>query len=234
VNESILYRGGYDIVQAFDTRDGKLLWETTLPRAGNTVYIFYLSDQIFIHTSSGRSFTVDVNGQLMNSTDPNFTKITLVSDNVVYINKFDQIEAIDTITGETKWHTALGDYFLYGPIFSDDMIYIRTKGATIPGVIYALDQNNGQVVWKTRGNVISNFCILDSSLFYLTVEGYLIGVDQKTGEQTKALEFSPRPFILPDPGIMVGGYYVATDPVNHTIAVSLGDSLQLFAIKINK
>jgi hypothetical protein len=75
---------------------------------------------------------------------------------------------------------------------------------------------------------------LSASLFYLTLDGYLVGVDKYTGEQTYTLEFSPRPFILSDPTRLVGGYYIAADQENSVLFVSLGDSLQIFAIQFDR
>jgi len=157
----------------------------------------------------------------------------IVGDDITYAGNDSGILALETKTGNLIWQTNIEGAYYTGPYFLEDNIYLRTGSSVIPGSVYAIDKISGEILWKNDANAISNLCSLGNNLYFLTLDGYLMVLDRETGLEVAKLEFSPHPFILPTPEWRLGGYYVTSDPTNNIIAVSLGDSYQLFALKIN-
>ncbi|MEQ8673828.1 MAG: PQQ-binding-like beta-propeller repeat protein [Aggregatilineales bacterium] len=54
------------------------------------------------------------------------------------------VVAIDTITGEILWETALSTASFSGTTVVNDLVFV----ATLDGIIYALSRENGEIVWE--------------------------------------------------------------------------------------
>ena len=232
-HDSTIYLTNLNSFEAYNTLDGKKIFGVLLPYSGLFTSINFDEDSIFIYSANGSFFVLDINGNVVKSTGPNTYPMPYIVNDVTYAGNIEGIIATNTQTGDLIWQANIpdeGDYT--GPYFSEDNIYIRTGGSTVPGNVYAIDKHNGAILWKSDTNAISNVCLLGNNLYFLTLDGYLMVLNRQTGLEVEKLEFSPRPFILPTAEWRLGGYYVASDPTNNIIAVSLGDSYQLFALKI--
>jgi outer membrane protein assembly factor BamB len=233
-HDSVLYTGDLNTITAYDAASGKSMWKAHTPYAGQFIAITFLNDKIFLYSSNTSFFILDSSGQVLKSTDPYYFPMPyIVGDDITYAGNDNGIIAFETQTGNTIWQANIEGSLYAGPYFLEDSIYLRTGTSVIPGSVYAMDKSNGRILWIKDANAISNICSLGKNLYFLTLDGYLMVLDQQTGTEVAKLEFSPRPFILPTAEWRLGGYYVASDPANNIIAVSLGDSYQLFALKIS-
>jgi outer membrane protein assembly factor BamB len=234
VHDMRLYATYWNNVQAYNTINGEKDWSVNLPYSGTFTSLYVLDDKIFIYSANSSFFILDSNGQIVKSTGPNYYPMPYVVGDVTYAGNDYGIVAFDTQTGKTLWQTIIEGAYYTGLYFLEDNIYLRTGDSVMPGSVYAINKRNGEILWKNDGNAISNICSLGKNLYFLTWDGYLMILDRQTGSEVARLEFSPRPFILPTAEWRLGGYYVTSDPVNNIVAVSIGDSYQLFALKINE
>jgi outer membrane protein assembly factor BamB len=231
VHDSVLYTTNLNAIYAYNILNGDILWNNLLPYAGPLMFVEFNKDKVFTYSSNGTFFILDLRGKVLESRGPLFYPVPFIVDDVTYAIG-NGIIAMDTKTGKTLWEADIQDMYYTGPLFMDDVIYVRRGDSIIPGNVYAIDKNNGEILWKNDEKVISNICPLGSNLYFLTWDGYLIGVEQKNGQEIARIEFSPRPFNLRTGTLNVGGYYVAADSENNIVSVSLGDSFQLFALHI--
>jgi outer membrane protein assembly factor BamB len=229
-----LYQGDYNTIRAYDIRNGSLLWEAGLNRAGNIMFLSASPEKICVYGSSGKSFTLDDQGHVIKETEVDQIRFTLICDDITVVSRGYRLEGINNQSGDLLWSTELDDSLGQAPLFWDSMIYIRTGIQEVPGKIIAISRLDGHIAWESERNAISNPGVLDSYLFYLGMEGDLILLDRMSGLERFRLKFSPRPFVIDDSNGNTGGYYVAADPENRIIFVSLGDSYQVFAIKLLK
>jgi outer membrane protein assembly factor BamB len=232
--DTVLYASYLNIIQAYDTTTGKSIWNANTPYAGTFLTINFLDNNIFLRSSNSSFFILDSHGQLLKSTDPYYFPMPyIVGDDITYADNDNGILALETKTGNIIWQTNIEGAYYTGPYFLENNIYLRTGSSVIPGSVYAIDKDSGEILWRNDADAISNLCSLGDNLYFLTLDGYLMVLDRETGLEVAKLEFSPRPFILPTAEWRLGGYYVTSDPTNDIIAVSLGDSYQVFALKIN-
>ena len=100
--------------------------------------------------------------------------------------------------------------------------------------LYALNKKTGEVLWKKDFQIISNIEVKDNRIYFITLNGYLVVLDQKNGTEMVSINLSPEPFILPYSNVdgVIGAYSVVADPKNNVVVVSLGDSCQLLALQI--
>lgn len=234
VYNSTIYLTNLNNLEAYNALDGTKVFEVLLPYAGLFTSISFEKNNVFMHSANGSFFMLDTNGNIIKSTGPNtYPMPYIISNEVTYSNSTDGIIATDAETGDLIWKATIPDEGFYtGPYFSEDSIYIRTGSSTVPGKVYAINKNNGEIRWKSNAEAISNVVLLGENIYFLSLDGYLLVLDHQTGSEVTNLEFSPRPFILPTAEWRLGGYYLASDPVNNIIVVSIGDSYQLFALRV--
>ncbi len=232
-HDSIFYTTDLSTIQAFNITNGENIWTTELPYSGNLIFIRFYKNKIFAYSSNDSFFILDANGQVQKSMGPNVYPMPYIMDDVTYASK-NGIIAVNTITNKILWEADIRGTYYTGPLFLDDMIFVRTGDSVIAGSVYAIDKNNGLVIWKNDSKVISNICPLGKNLYFLTLDGYLMVVDQNSGQEVAKVEFTAHPFVLPTAGFSSGAYYVAADPKNNLIFVSLGDSFQLYALQLKK
>jgi outer membrane protein assembly factor BamB len=221
------------IIYAYNTEDGKLLWVSPLRNAGQLISMTFYKDKIFAYSGNGTFFTMDSHGKMLESKGPYaYPSPIIVEDDVTY-GYTTTLVAMNTKTGEILWKAPKFDLSAYsGLLFDDEIMYLREGSSVVPGNIYAIDKKTGKTLWTNNEKTISNLCSWGSNIYFLTWDGYLIGVDKKSGQEISRVEFSKSPFNLPSGTRTVGGYYVAADSQNNIIFVSLGDSHQLFALQL--
>ena len=111
------------------------------------------------------------------------------------------------------------------PVIQNNIIYLRDGVYTL-GQIYAIDQDNGEILWKTLPNeVIGNVAVSEGVAYYLTLDLYLWAVDAQSGELLDKVKFQPSD----TPNIEENHYFVAAD--NSNVVVYLDGSNQLFAFQ---
>jgi outer membrane protein assembly factor BamB len=221
-------RTGVPSVKKLDLSTGDELWSQSLPGRG-LLYIFVNGGEVQIVTTlewftrlnaENGKVIEKINGRGILFSTPQITFSPILSNN---------LQAEDTTTGKLIWRVSLDRELRMAPIFTDDIIYLRS-GETI-GSVYALKSLTGDTLWKID-NIVSNIAVSPAKklAYVLTREGKLLGIDIDTGVSTTLIEFSNGPFTLNGEDI-VGGYELAYDQTTGSLFILLGDSRQLFAFK---
>jgi len=213
-------------MKAYDIRDGNQLWETELGNSGNAMYSYSYGDHIFLSTNNGKFYTFDLGGQIVSETDPYQYFFPVYFDHYELVMNPVNIEVKDSQTKKRLWLKELDYSVVPLPIIIDDAIYFRTQFWPGTGRVIAINNSNGELNWVSPKDVMSNFGVIDSRLFYLSEDGYLVFLNRNTGQELERLEFSPKP--ISD----LGGYFVTADPQNKIIVVSFGDRSQVMAIQL--
>jgi outer membrane protein assembly factor BamB len=233
VDATHIYQGGSSILRSFELQRGNLVWETNIPNAGNMMYMSSTPQKILIVTSSGRSYTISLDGKVLSESDRDYSYFPFLSGEEIYAMRGYIFEARDDKTGQVIWIRTLNEEIVLQPLFSGDMIFIRTGIVNTLGKIYALNRKNGQTAWVSDKNVISNLGVLDSYVFYLGKDNNLQFLDRKDGQERFSLTFSPQRMVTSH-FKSAGGTFVSSDDKNKIVFVSFGDSYQVFAIKMSK
>jgi outer membrane protein assembly factor BamB len=229
VSNVVLYRGtgGAGHIQSYDIENGKLLWDTGLPRAHSVVNLYSIDGNLFANTNNGLSFVLNKDGVILESIRT-IDGIFYETAETIYLGEANAIKAKDKSTGVVRWHLDLDGTLELSPIFDKNTIYLHTSG--LPNnIIYSIDQSSGIVNWQLSTHAISNLYKADSKLYYLTTDAYLVSLDSQSGQEIERVEFSP-PFELNGYGY-TGKYYVTADPNNDIVVVSFGDSNQILGLK---
>ncbi|NUF50381.1 outer membrane protein assembly factor BamB [Gilliamella sp. ESL0250] len=111
-------------------------------------------------------------------------------DNAIYVaSRSGQVKAIDLVSGHTLWDVNLSQSTLFssktalfsGGVSADDKyVYVGSERA----VVYALDRNNGKVVWEktVKGEVLARPVPSEDKLIIHTANGILQGLNRDTGD----------------------------------------------------
>lgn len=232
IHDSTFYTTNLNNIYAYNLQNGELLWNHSLPYNGRLLFLTFYKDKLFTYSANGTFLTLDSRGNVLSSKGPLiYPSPIVVEDTITYANK-NSLIAMDAKTEKILWESAIDGGYFTGVLFSGNTIYVRQGSAIQPGKVYAINKSNGETLWENSENAISNVCALGSNLYFLTWDGYLVGLDLASGQETVRIEFSPRLFILGGGGSSVHGYYLAADPENNLLFVSLGDSYQLFALQV--
>ena len=220
---------GVPSVKKLELSTGDVLWSQSLSGRG-FVYLFVIGNEIQISTTPewfsklyAESGVVieNVQGREIYISTPRITISPILMN---------ELQAEETATGKLIWRVRLDHQLRMAPLFTEDLIYLRS-GRTM-GSLYAVQLSTGNILWKTDNIVISNITISPSKklAYVLTRDGKLLGIDMDSGVITTLIEFSNGPFTLNGEDI-VGGYELAYDPTTRYLFILLGDSRQLFAFK---
>jgi outer membrane protein assembly factor BamB len=222
-------RTGVPSVMKLDLSTGDELWSQSLPGRG-LLYIFVNGGEVQIVTTlewftrlnaDNGKVIEKINGRGILFSTSQITFSPILSNN---------LQAEDTTTGKLIWRVSLDRQLRMAPLFTDDIIYLRS-GETM-GSVYAVQRSTGNILWKIDNIVISNIAVSPAKklAYVLTREGKLLGIDTDSGVSTTLIEFSNGPFTLNGEDI-VGGYELAYDRTTGSLFILLGDSRQLFAFK---
>ena len=196
------------------------------------------SGKIFIYGNGGGYFIYDKNKDQVISEDPDLTQWSFIEeDNVRYVKDLNTFKAIDSNSGTLIWEVLFDGGFSMGPTFTQDEILILTRADSHVSNLYSLSKKTGEVLWRKSFDLISNIDVKDFKVYAITSNGNLIVLDQKNGNELLNIKFSSQPFVLPSSSRadkLIGAYTVSADPKNNVVIISLGDSCELLAMKINQ
>ena len=221
-------QGGIAEISKFDST-GELDWH--LPLTESTVKYMYLYDnQLQLFLLPEKYMVLDKNnGHQVSVSDGE--KIIYGTGTERFVVAY-SLESRSFDLEQINWQLDISSNNLrLAPLFTDNLIFVRT--GRVIGTILALNRATGQISWKTDNTIVSNigYWPAKNVLFALTESGQLLQIDIDNGEQVVLLSFSPEPFILYGDAI-VGGYELAFDESNNVLFILLGDSRQLFAVKL--
>ena len=221
-------QGGIAEISKFD-HTGKLDWN--LSSTENTVkYMYLYNNQVELFLLPEKFLVLDKDsGNQVSVVDGE--KIIYGTGTERFVVKY-SLESRSFDLEKINWQLDISSSNLrLAPLFTDNLILVRT--GRVIGTLLALNRTTGQTAWKTDNTIISNigYWSAKNVLFALTESGQLLQINIESGEQSVLLNFSPEPFILYGDAI-VGGYEIAIDESHKILFILLGDSRQLFAVRL--
>jgi outer membrane protein assembly factor BamB len=229
--DKVLYRvtNGAAVVQAFDTTDGALVWETDLPGAHSADELYFADNKIFVHTVDNEFFTLTDQGKIIGHTTTSGTTVYVEMDSILY--RLDTaIRAINIASEHELWHVNedTSDPFRSSPIFDAGTIFLRT--ANVDGSIYSIDQYTGKVNWNVSRKMYSNLFVAGEKIYFISPDGHLVAINRNSGTVLSKATFS-TPLDSSDYG---KANCITGDSTNNTLAVAFIDSNQVLGLKIKK
>ena len=143
-----------NILRCFSIKDGKELWKI---KTGNT----------FIKSEKKLSITI--------------------ANNIVYFNNsIGDISAVDIESGSLLWQVPTQNQSIYQDSFFLKVSNLITDGKSIvfsnnKNEFYSLDSETGLINWKQSINSNLTSTLINELIFSISNEGYLIIIDNKTG-----------------------------------------------------
>lgn len=223
--DNMIIRGRNDlpVISAFDENDGSKLWNQTLYSANRIKEMYYIEEKLFVYTIDGNFFIINNEGKLIESFSE-IEKTFFVLDEILYQDGGNRLIGVDIKTKERIWEINLNrGQIVFSPIIDGENMFIQTTEA-----IFSIKKATREVNWQSSYNIVSNLCIMNKKIYFLTVDGALMSIDKKTGEQISKVKFTPDQFDLQN------NYYIAGDTENQILVISFGDAKQLLGIKIKE
>ncbi len=143
-----------NILRCFSIKDGKEIWN-------------FKTEKSFIKSQQKLSFIINNN-------------------KVVFINTLGDISSVDITNGNLVWQTPTQSSSIYENYFSLKNSDLISQNNTIyfsnnQNEFFALDERNGVIKWKQNLNSNLRPTFVDSMLFTVTLEGYLVAIDSRNG-----------------------------------------------------
>lgn len=214
-------------VEKYD-HQGKLIWSKSFNNTG-LIHFYLFNKQVQIDLHPERFIILDSTTGDEVEQIKNTESIFKTSTELFDINT--SITSKNPKSGDIYWSFETGKLIFHEPLFTDQTIYLKTE-KTI-GTILAVSRQTGRLKWKTSREVISNVVFITSlnKLAGVSENGTLVFMNAMDGNQEMIAEFTDPPFSL-NGEMVVGGYEIAYDEMNKILFVLLGDSRQLFALKL--
>jgi len=154
---SVIFCSGYGNVVALDLWTGEVLWKRLFQGTIESTPVFSKNNKLFIATHEGEVAAIDSRkGKLLwnKHVSVNLTSSpTLGPDGQIFIGGGDgEIIALKQKDGGEIWRKKIGSsiFFSSARLSTNGMLYIGT--ADKKGKVYALDYQNGDIIWNTETN----------------------------------------------------------------------------------
>lgn len=225
-NHEAIIRGtiGVSNVQYFDAKTGSQLWKKYFISGHSVSDISFSENKLFIQTNDNEVYVMNNTGEVIERYIEGITSF-LISDSMLlqYLNY--QLNAIDFSDNDLIWTVDLKEERIQkSPILDEENIFVRTK--YIPSDIYSIDKRDGEINWKVTYDVLTNLCVMNDSVYFITYDDYLISIDKTTGVEKSKVKF--------DRSLKTDqyDYFIAGDKEKQIIVIVFGDNDQLLGLKI--
>lgn len=213
-------------VMAFDGNSGNLLWQSL----HDGLSISSTESKVIVG-GAGKVMALDEkSGEVIWSTVVQARVIKIIPvDSRLYIygasgghNYILDVDNGDILEDAPETYTSEPDIML------GNVTYLRNGN----GTVLAINEANGQELWRDNVNAISNLVVTSSSIYVLSQDGRLLQFDPQTGNKNNITTFTPSDFLQRSEQTLEFPYYLMSDQSIGVLFVYLGDSAQLFAFQI--
>eukprot|EP00794_Sanderia_malayensis_P007782 gene7782-8627_t len=150
----VVFCGGYGDVYALDSWTGELLWQAVLDGPIESTPVFAKNSKLFLATYYGELASLDArNGKVLwrKQVSENITSSTTLGPNgQIFIGGGDgNVLALEQRSGEKIWNQKIGNaiFFSSPRLAKNGLVYIGS--ADTPGSLFALNAEDGGLMWKT-------------------------------------------------------------------------------------
>ena len=204
-----------------DVKDGNLIWsKTNLAPINSQIKIY--KDKFFVIDFSNtlRCFSLNNGEELWNVKTENSLirsqkklSMVIVDEKIYFNNSIGDISAVSINSGELLWQLPTQSSLIYEAAFSLETSDITSDGKSLffsnnKNEFFSVDIKTGSFNWKNKINSNLRSSIVNKYLLSISLEGYLIIIDKKTGniirvtdifsdfKKKKRLDIKPTGFIV--------------------------------------
>jgi len=188
-------------IYKINVKDGSLIWDKK-----NTVSFYsqikIFNDKIYLadYENTLHCFSLQ-NGNLIwkIETEKSFirsqkkTSIVISDDLVFYNNSIGDVTAVNINTGDLVWQTSTQPNTIYQESYSykaSDLVISKNSiiFSNNKNEFFLLDKNSGMIQWKQNVNSYVRPTVIDNLIFTVSLEGYLVILDKKSGKIIRATD----------------------------------------------
>jgi outer membrane protein assembly factor BamB len=200
--------GGAGEVLALDIENGHMLWSTGIPNGRAVIELYILGNNLYVDSIGSRYSILDIKtGNILQSVEYDLGK------------------------NPPFWKINTGNGWWENAVLVDDLFYSR-MGEQF-GRIIAFNKTSDLLLWVSENDIVSNIVATPTAVYALSLDGKLLRFDPLKGTPNILATFSEVPFNLQSNGYRYY-YYLAFDKESQVLFITMGDSAQLFGIRINK
>lgn len=217
-------------LKKFDIETGELIARKKLGGTGS-IYLSLLNDEVQVTTASSTLWILDTNAELLDQVKVGTERIFISTQDATYVD-LNGLQVRKPGTDEVVWEHIDTNLLTQIPLFTNSKIVVR-NGNNLSGTAYALDRENGKLLWETSdilGNLV--YSPEKRQIYALQENGDLLAINESNGETSVIATFSPNAFTSFD-GVDTCTYQLSYDAEKKLLIVYLGDSKQLFAFQEN-
>ncbi len=181
IDNKNLYIGAYQIVYAFDKKNGEILWQYQTAEDnyfGNTVV-----DDKFVYVACNK--TIYAIGKFDGKEKWHFTvqdyiNTPSIDDATIYFGSYDNyVYALNKNDGSFRWKFATGGKIYTSPAISDSLLYIGSADKKM----YALNKKSGTKKWEyiTGNEIHSTACVDQESVYFGSFDNKLYSLNKSSG-----------------------------------------------------
>jgi len=177
-----------------DLSNGKLIWSKNNDAPFNSQIKIY-KDRFFVIDFSNtlRCFSIKDGSEIWNIKTENSLirsqkklSMVIVDEKIYFNNSVGDISAVDIQKGELLWQLPTQSSLIYESAFSLETSDLITDSQSLffsnnKNEFFSVDLDTGTFNWKNKVNSNLRPSIIDNYLFTISMEGFLIIVEKKTG-----------------------------------------------------
>ena len=179
---------------AVNLKTGKLIWSKTNSAPFNSqikVYkdVFFVTD----YENVLRCFSIKNGEEIWRvDTESTFIKsqkklsLVLVEDKIIFNNSVGDISAVNVNTGDMIWQTPTQDSSIYENSFllqTSDLVAYKNSilMSNNKNEFFSISVDTGTINWQNKINSNVRPSVIDNLVFTVTIEGFLVVIDNDTG-----------------------------------------------------
>ena len=179
---------------AVNLKTGKLIWSKTNSAPFNSqikVYkdVFFVTD----YENVLRCFSIKNGDEIWRvDTESTFIKsqkklsLVLVEDKIIFNNSVGDISAVNVNTGDMIWQTPTQDSSIYENSFllqTSDLVANKNSilMSNNRNEFFSISVDTGTINWQNKINSNVRPSVIDNLVFTVTIEGFLVVIDNDTG-----------------------------------------------------
>lgn len=222
-------------IRAYDFSNGELLWHSErLP--DHTSYLIYpvVNGEVLVYSVEDafnrreqvlRYYDIQ-NGSMENTIRTRVlpdSRMVLISSYAEYWIDDDRLWATDKNSDTVLWQVAINGPVNSWPIQIDSILVFSFYNG-IFSELWAVNATTGVLKWRYEEETVSNFALYQGAIYAIRVDGALVGIDPRTGQEVGHVSFAPTET---ETGTRKTAYWVTAS--DDMIFVYFGDSKELIA-----